>query len=101
MDSESRLGTLETVIEGASKLHAVPLWPQMVRFNPPVPDPKCVPHVWSYEIIKPYLVRAGELVKDKDAERRGTTRTASRPPYWQRRSADHVRSFSDDAHQSR
>ncbi|OCK85209.1 putative gentisate 1,2-dioxygenase [Lepidopterella palustris CBS 459.81] len=62
--------TLETLIKGASEANAVPLWPQMVKYNPPQPNPKCVPYVWDYENIKPYLVRAGELVKEKDAERR-------------------------------
>lgn len=64
------IDTVETLIKGASEAHAVPLWPQMVRFNPPEPNPKCVPYVWDYERIKPYLVRAGELVQEKDAERR-------------------------------
>lgn len=64
------IDTIETLIKGASEAYAVPLWPQMVRFNPPEPNPKCVPYVWDYERIKPYLVRAGELVQEKDAERR-------------------------------
>ncbi|OCL03950.1 putative gentisate 1,2-dioxygenase [Glonium stellatum] len=64
------IDTIETLIKGASEACAVPLWPQMVRFNPPEPNPKCVPYVWDYERIKPYLVRAGELVTEKDAERR-------------------------------
>jgi len=64
------IDTVETLIKGASEAHAVPLWPQMVRLNPPEPNPKCVPYVWDYERIKPYLVRAGELVQEKDAERR-------------------------------
>lgn len=64
------IDTVETLIKGASEAYAVPLWPQMVRFNPPEPNPKCVPYVWDYERIRPYLVRAGELVQEKDAERR-------------------------------
>lgn len=64
------IDTIETLIKGASEAYAIPLWPQMVRFNPPEPNPKCVPYVWDYERIKPYLVRAGELVQEKDAERR-------------------------------
>lgn len=64
------IDTVETLIKGASEAYAVPLWPQMVRFNPPEPNPRCVPYVWDYERIRPYLVRAGELVQEKDAERR-------------------------------
>jgi len=67
---KSSLVTVQDVIEGASKVNAVPLWPQMVKYNPPAPNPKCVPHIWRYDEVRPYLIRAGELVKEKDAERR-------------------------------
>ncbi|KAJ4293247.1 hypothetical protein N0V90_008529 [Kalmusia sp. IMI 367209] len=66
-------GTIETVddvIKGASKYNAVPLWPQMVKYNPPKPNPRCIPHIWRYDDVRPYLVKSGELVKEKDAERR-------------------------------
>jgi gentisate 1,2-dioxygenase len=65
-----KIETVEDIIKGALKHSAVPLWPQMVKFNPPKPNPKCVPHIWRYDEVRPYLVRAGELVKEKDAERR-------------------------------
>ncbi|PSN59353.1 RmlC-like cupin [Corynespora cassiicola Philippines] len=67
---EESLETVEDVISGASKHNAIPLWPQMVKFNPPAPNPRCVPHIWRYSSILPYLLRAGDLVKEKDAERR-------------------------------
>lgn len=66
----THIETITDVIEGASKVHAVPLWPQMVKYNPPKPNPRCVPFLWRYDEVRPYLVRAGELVKEKDAERR-------------------------------
>ncbi|KAF2658579.1 RmlC-like cupin [Lophiostoma macrostomum CBS 122681] len=64
------LETIEEVIQGASKVNAVPLWPQMVKYNPPKPNPRCIPYLWKYDEVRPYLVRAGELVTEKDAERR-------------------------------
>lgn len=64
------LESIQDVIVGASKFHAVPLWPQMVKYNPPRPNPKCVPFIWRYEEVRPYLVRAGDLVKEREAERR-------------------------------
>ena len=64
------LETVQHVIEGASKVNAVPLWLQMVKYNPPAPNPRCKPHIWRYDEVRPYLLRAGELVKEKDAERR-------------------------------
>lgn len=62
--------TVDDVIKGASKYNAVPLWPQMVKYNPPKPNPKCIPYIWRYADVRPYLLAAGELVKEKDAERR-------------------------------
>lgn len=37
---------------------------------PPRPSPKCVPHVWEYQKIKPALLEAGEHIKAEVAERR-------------------------------
>ncbi|KAK4499901.1 hypothetical protein PRZ48_008087 [Zasmidium cellare] len=42
----------------------------MTRLNPPAPNPTCTPHVWRYDEIRPHLLRAGELVTEKQAERR-------------------------------
>ncbi|KAF2729513.1 putative gentisate 1,2-dioxygenase [Polyplosphaeria fusca] len=64
------LETVDDVIQGASKFNAIPLWPQMVKYNPPKPNPRCVPFLWKYDQVRPFLVRAGELVKEKEAERR-------------------------------
>ncbi|PVI02341.1 RmlC-like cupin [Periconia macrospinosa] len=68
--NRKKIETVDDVIRGAEEHNAVPLWPQMVKFNPPQPNPKCVPQIWRYDEVRPYLARAGELVKEKDAERR-------------------------------
>ncbi|KAJ4024719.1 hypothetical protein NW766_000959 [Fusarium irregulare] len=47
-----------------------PLWAQMQKLNPPAPNPQTIPHVWNYDEIRPYLVKAGELITEKQAERR-------------------------------
>lgn len=47
-----------------------PLWAQMQRLNPPAPNPQTIPHVWNYDEIRPYLVKAGQLITEKQAERR-------------------------------
>jgi len=47
-----------------------PLWAKMTKLNPPEPQPKALPHIWRYDAIRPYLLRAGELVTEKQAERR-------------------------------
>ena len=58
------------LLENAAAQHTKPLWAQMARLNPPLPDPKCIPHVWEYDKIRPSLLQAGELITEKQAERR-------------------------------
>jgi gentisate 1,2-dioxygenase len=50
--------------------HTKPLWAQMNKLNPPSPNPTAIPHVWRYDMIRPHLLRAGELIAEKQAERR-------------------------------
>lgn len=50
--------------------HTLPLWAQMAKYNPPAPNPTAIPHIWRYDEIKPHLTRAGELITEKQAERR-------------------------------
>ena len=72
------MSALEIENDSAEKLVAelptatqtLPLWAQMTRLNPPQPNPKAIPHIWRYDTVKPYLLRAGRLVTDKQAERR-------------------------------
>lgn len=47
-----------------------PLWVQMAKLNPPKPNPTCIPHVWEYKKIRPHLLQAGDLITEKQAERR-------------------------------
>jgi gentisate 1,2-dioxygenase len=47
-----------------------PLWAQMSKLNPPKPNPTCIPHIWEYDKIRPHLLQAGELITEKQAERR-------------------------------
>ena len=46
------------LLKKAEDLHTKPLWTQMTRLNPPLPNPKCKPHVWEYEKIRPSLLKA-------------------------------------------
>lgn len=58
------------LLSAAEENHTKPLWTQMAKLNPPLPNPKTVPHVWEYKRIRPQLLQAGELVTEKQAERR-------------------------------
>jgi gentisate 1,2-dioxygenase len=60
----------ESMLRTAESNHTKPLWLQMSRLNPPEPNPKCIPYVWEYANIRPSLLKAGELITEKQAERR-------------------------------
>ena len=62
--------TVEQLLQDLAPTNTEPLWAQMAKLNPPEPNPKAVPHVWRYDLLRPHLVRAGELVTEKQAERR-------------------------------
>ncbi|KAH8588838.1 RmlC-like cupin domain-containing protein [Bisporella sp. PMI_857] len=66
----SRDDDTESMLSDLHKLQTKPLWTQMSRLNPPLPNPKATPHLWKYDDIRPHLLRAGELVSEKQAERR-------------------------------
>lgn len=61
---------LDQLLEAFKGLDVSPLWAQMQRLNPPAPNPTTVPFVWDFGKIRPYLVKAGELVTEDQAERR-------------------------------
>lgn len=60
----------ERLISELDGTHTLPLWVQMAKLNPPEPNPRCTPHLWRYDEMRPYLLRAGDLVTEKQAERR-------------------------------
>ncbi|RFU34039.1 hypothetical protein B7463_g2330, partial [Scytalidium lignicola] len=60
----------EQLLANLESQHTKPLWAQMSKLNPPLPNPTTIPHLWQYEKIRPHLLRAGELVTEKQAERR-------------------------------
>ena len=66
----SSRSTAEILLANLESQHTLPLWAQMNRLNPPLPNPTAVPHLWEYEKIRPHLLQAGELITEKQAERR-------------------------------
>jgi gentisate 1,2-dioxygenase len=47
-----------------------PLWEVMRGLVTPEPTSPCVPALWRYEDIRPYIMEAGGLITAKEAERR-------------------------------
>ena len=73
--SDSDLGRLEDLPleyrEALTKQNLVPLWPSLRGVLPPLkPRPLTTPTFWSYQSIKPLLLKAGELTPIEKAERR-------------------------------
>jgi gentisate 1,2-dioxygenase len=62
--------SLDRLFDEAKDQAAIPLWTMMDRMVTPFPHPRAVPHLWSYEKMRPLLFRAGELVTAAEAERR-------------------------------
>ena len=69
-NSAPAIRTEEELLSFVEGLDTKPLWKQMTRLNPVLPNPTTVPHIWRYDSIRPSLLRAGELVPEEQAERR-------------------------------
>ena len=70
LTSKTRDNETQELMSNLEHTHTKPLWAQMTKLNPPLPNPKAIPHVWKYDQIRPQLLKAGELVTEKQAERR-------------------------------
>jgi gentisate 1,2-dioxygenase len=70
-----QLGRLEDLpadyLESLRQLNLVPLWPSLRAVLPPEkPRPNTRPTFWSYQALRPLLLKAGELTPIEKAERR-------------------------------
>jgi gentisate 1,2-dioxygenase len=50
--------------------HMAPLWEVLRALITREPATPCVPVIWHYDEVRPYLMRSGELITAKEAERR-------------------------------
>lgn len=60
----------EQLYQDMSPFHLTPLWEVLHALVPPQPASPCVPALWQYELIKPFLQRAGEAITAEEAVRR-------------------------------
>ena len=60
----------QALLDHLEAMNVKPLWTQMKRVNPPLPNPSAVPYVWRYDELRPKLIQAGDLVDESQAERR-------------------------------
>jgi gentisate 1,2-dioxygenase len=47
-----------------------PLWEQLHNLVTPEPRPACLPAIWRYREVRPYLMQSGELISPQEATRR-------------------------------
>jgi gentisate 1,2-dioxygenase len=47
-----------------------PLWEQLHNLVTPVPVPNCLPAVWHYRDVRPFLMQSGSLITAQEATRR-------------------------------
>jgi gentisate 1,2-dioxygenase len=47
-----------------------PLWEQLHSLVTPAPVPRCLPAVWHYRDVRPYLLQSGSLITAQEATRR-------------------------------
>jgi gentisate 1,2-dioxygenase len=50
--------------------NAAPLWQELADLVLAQPRPGCVPAIWRYEEMRPYLMESGKLITADEAERR-------------------------------
>lgn len=58
------------LLQRLQEVNVSPLWAQMARLNPAFPNPTMEPFLWQYRQIRPCLLGAGQLISEKQAERR-------------------------------
>lgn len=51
-------------------LNLTPLWEVLHALVPKQPDSPCMPALWKYEEVRPFLMRAGEAISAEEAVRR-------------------------------
>src|SRR5258706_12357164 len=54
----------------AAKKGLTPLWTVLGELLPPEPQPFCVPVVWHYDEIRPFVIDSGKLIPAEVAARR-------------------------------
>lgn len=60
----------QQLYDDMSPLHLTPLWEVLHALVPPKPLSPCVPALWKYELVRPFLMRAGEAITAEEAVRR-------------------------------
>lgn len=69
VDREAEKGRTD-FYDRAKQQHLAPLWRVLHGLVTATPAPRCVPAMWRYEDVRPYLAEACKLISTEEAERR-------------------------------
>src|SRR5262245_46610148 len=61
---------VDDFLAGLPQLHVGPLWKVLAQTLTPEPKSQAHPHLWRWKVLRPQLLRSGELVSAAEAERR-------------------------------
>jgi gentisate 1,2-dioxygenase len=60
----------EAYYERIAEQHMTPLWESLATLVPEKPKSPCVPAIWRYEQVRPWLMESGQLITAAEAVRR-------------------------------
>ncbi|MGD9942982.1 MAG: gentisate 1,2-dioxygenase [Burkholderiaceae bacterium] len=60
----------QALYDEMNPLHLTPLWESLHQLVPPQPATPCVPALWRYDEVRPFLMRSGEIITAEEAVRR-------------------------------
>ena len=63
-------GVREQLYRDMNPLHLTPLWEVLHALVPPQPASPCVPALWQYDLVRPFLMRSGQAITAEEAVRR-------------------------------
>jgi gentisate 1,2-dioxygenase len=67
---DSALHVRQQLYRDMNPLHLTPLWEVLHALVPQKPATPCVPALWKYDEVRPFLLRAGEAITAEEAVRR-------------------------------
>ncbi|MCK6450431.1 MAG: gentisate 1,2-dioxygenase [Alphaproteobacteria bacterium] len=70
MTATALAGTRRAFYDRIAQLDMAPLWETLHQLVPPSPATPCVPAMWRYDDVRPYLLESGRLITAKEAVRR-------------------------------
>ena len=71
MDAGTRRGAgRRAFYERIGRANLAPLWEELHALVPPTPEPRCVPALWRYDELRPFVTESGEIISAEEAVRR-------------------------------